>query len=92
MVTPGTYLLDDPADWVDMLKFPDLSKYDFIELGKEAAKNYDPDKFNFYLMQDGLFERWLSLCDPSESLPISLKRPRPPRNPLSRWRTTRSRW
>ena len=69
MVTPGTYLLQDPAEWVEKLKFPDLSKYDFTEVGKEAAKNYNPEKFNFYLMQDGLFERWLSLCDPSESLP-----------------------
>ncbi|MBR6800249.1 MAG: hypothetical protein IKM61_00665 [Eubacteriaceae bacterium] len=68
MVTPGTFILDDPAEWVEKLVFPNLDDYDFTEVGKKAAENADPTKFNFYLMQNGLFERWLSLVDPADGL------------------------
>lgn len=80
MVTPGTFILNDPAEWEEKLVFPNLDEYDFTEVGVNAAEHADPTKFNFYLMQDGLFERWLSLCDPAEGLayiceePESMKR------------------
>ncbi len=62
MVTPNTFILDDPLEWEEKFIFPKLSEMDFTPLREEAAAKADPTVMNFYLMQDGLFERLLSLC------------------------------
>ncbi|KPU44412.1 uroporphyrinogen decarboxylase (URO-D) [Oxobacter pfennigii] len=66
MVTPNTFILNDLLEWEEKFIFPDLDSMDFTPLREEAAANIDPDIVNFYLMQDGLFERLLSLCTAEE--------------------------
>ena len=75
MVTPGPFLLEDPSEWREKLKFPDLDKMDFTPGAAEAAKAIDPNKQTGYVMQDGLFERLLSLCAPEEGLAWLLEEP-----------------
>jgi hypothetical protein len=62
MVTPHTFIMDDPVEWEEKLIFPEFDRMDFTPGGVEAAAKSDPAIMDFYLMQDGLFERLLSLA------------------------------
>ena len=75
MVTPNTFILDDPEEWVEKIKFPNLDDYDFTTYRDAVLETADPDRFNFYLMQDGLFERWLSVVDPADGLAYLIEEP-----------------
>lgn len=68
MVTPNTFIMKDPSEWREKLVFPDLDKMDFSVGAEEARRRQDPDKLTGYVMQDGLFERLLSLCPTEEGL------------------------
>jgi hypothetical protein len=67
MVTPNTFIMDDPLQWEERLLFPRFEKMDFTPGREEAAAKVDSSVMNFYLMQDGLFERLLSLA-PSDAV------------------------
>ena len=75
MVTPNTFIMEDPSQWREKLVFPDLDKIDFSVGAAEAREKMDPNKITGYVMQDGLFERLLSLCPPEESLSWLLEEP-----------------
>ena len=75
MVTPDTYILKDPLEWEEKLIFPDLDQMDFSVGAEEAEKLIDPDKLTFYLLQDGLFERLLSICDPTDVFCFLMEEP-----------------
>jgi hypothetical protein len=62
MVTPNTFIMDDPIEWEDKLIFPKLDEMDFTPGRQEAELKANPAIMGFYLMQDGLFERLLSLA------------------------------
>ena len=62
MVTPNTFIMDDPIEWEEKLIFPNFDEMDFSVGREEAEEKIDPTIMNFYLMQDGLFERLLSLA------------------------------
>jgi hypothetical protein len=61
MVTPHTFIMEDPIEWEEKLIFPDFESMDFTAGREDAAAQSASDIMNFYLMQDGLFERLLSL-------------------------------
>lgn len=75
MVTPNTFIMNDPSEWREKFKFPDLDSMDFTPGAKEAAEKLDPNKINGYVMQDGLFERLLSLCTCEEALAWLVEEP-----------------
>lgn len=75
MVTPNTFLLDEPGEWREKLKFPDLDSMDFTAGAAEAKEKLDPNKITGYVMQDGLFERLLSLCSAEEGLSWLIEEP-----------------
>jgi hypothetical protein len=66
MVTPNTYIMESPIEWEEKLKFPDFSKMDFTQGREQAEAKVDKTVINFYLLQDGLFERLLSLAPTEE--------------------------
>jgi hypothetical protein len=68
MVTPNTFVLNDPKEWREKIKFPDFDQMDFTKGAEEAARQLAPDKLTGYVMQDGLFERLLSLCTVEDAL------------------------
>lgn len=67
MVTPGTFIMEDPIEWEEKLIFPNFDEMDFSVGKEDAEEKIDPTITNFYLMQDGLFERLLSLA-PAENV------------------------
>ncbi len=75
MVTPDTFILKDPLEWEEKMIFPDLDAMDFSVGAEEAEKMIDPDKLTFYLLQDGLFERLLSICNPTDVLCFLIEEP-----------------
>ncbi len=75
MVTPDTFIMESPEEWREKLIFPDLDKIDFSPGAEEAAALLDPNKNTGYVMQDGLFERLLSLCSVEEALSWLLLEP-----------------
>lgn len=66
MVTPNTFILNSLLEWEEKLVFPNFAEMDFTPGREEAAAKRDPNKLNCYLMQNGLFERLLSLCTAEE--------------------------
>jgi len=66
MVTPNTFILNSALEWEEKLIFPNFDEMDFTPGREEAQANIDPTVLNCYLMQDGLFERLLSLCTAEE--------------------------
>jgi hypothetical protein len=67
MVPPETHICPDPADWREKLIFPDLDAVDFGKGREEALIKYDnSQKMNMYVMQNGIFERLLDICDSEE--------------------------
>jgi hypothetical protein len=63
MVRPGTALMEDANDWEDLVKFPDISKWDWAE-SEAVNKNYFRDtQFNCCWQQNGFFERLISFMD-----------------------------
>lgn len=66
MVTPDSFIMESPAEWEEKLIFPDFDKMDFTAGREEAEAKTDKNVFNFYLMQDGLFERLLSIAPTEE--------------------------
>lgn len=75
MITPNSYILEDPSQWKEKLVFPDLDSIDFSVSAEEISRHLDPNKVTAYLMQDGLFERLLSLCPAEEALSWLLEEP-----------------
>lgn len=75
MVTPNSFVLETPSRWREKLRFPDLDKMDFTPGAEEARAKIDPNKITGYVMQDGLFERLLSLCPTEEGLSWLLEEP-----------------
>lgn len=68
MVTPNAFLMEDPLEWEEKLIFPDLTSMDFSKGKEKAETEIDSSIMNFYLMQNGLFERLLSIAPPEEVL------------------------
>ncbi|MFA0816135.1 MAG: uroporphyrinogen decarboxylase family protein [Anaerofustis sp.] len=66
MVTPNTFIMQSPSEWEEKLIFPDFDSMDFTAGKEDALAAADPNVMNFYLMQDGLFERLLSLATAEE--------------------------
>ncbi len=66
MVTPDTYIMESPLEWEEKLVFPDFDKMDFRPGREQAEAKTDKTVMNFYLLQDGLFERLLSLAPTEE--------------------------
>ncbi|MCH1981606.1 hypothetical protein MCG98_03355 [Ruminococcus sp. OA3] len=75
MVTPDTFIMEKPSQWREKLRFPDLNQMDFTVGSQEARTKTDPHKITGYVMQDGLFERLLSLCTAEEALSWLLEEP-----------------
>lgn len=75
MVSPNSFIMETPAQWREKLIFPDLSRIDFSAGAREAKDKQDPDRITGYVMQDGLFERLLSLCPAEEALSWLLEEP-----------------
>ncbi|MDR0839722.1 MAG: hypothetical protein LBN99_08815 [Oscillospiraceae bacterium] len=62
MLTPGTQLLDDITRWEDVVKFPDLSEWDFDTYADNYMKNvYDPNKALTLDIGLGCTERLVSI-------------------------------
>lgn len=74
-VTPNSFIMKDMTDWRKHFIFPDLSKIDFSVGREEAMKKLNPNKMTGYVMQDGLFERLLSLCPTEECLCWMMEEP-----------------
>ena len=70
-------MMDDITEWETVVKFPDLSKYDFkAEAEKELnSPMYDPDKLNQVTIMQGPFERLLSLMSTEDALCALLMEP-----------------
>ena len=77
MLTPGTQLLSDITDWEKIVKFPDLSEWDFKEKAAEFMKTiYNPDKAVSYDMGRGVTERLVSIMGGyTDALPALLIEP-----------------
>ena len=74
-VTPNTFIMKDMSNWRKEFIFPDLDKIDFSVGREEAEKKLSPDKITGYVMQDGLFERLMSLCPTEEGLAWMIEEP-----------------
>ena len=74
-ITPNSYILTDMSQWREKVHFPDLDKIDFSVGREETLKRLDPNKMTGYIMQDGLFERLLSLCPVDECLCWMMEEP-----------------
>ncbi len=74
-VTPNSFIMKDMSDWRKYFIFPNLSDYDFSAGKEETLKRLDPNKLTGYVMQDGLFERLMSLCPTEEGLAWMLEEP-----------------
>ena len=74
-VSPNSYIMDEPAQWREKFIFPDLNSMDFTPGAEEAKAKINPDLITGYVMQDGLFERLLSLCPVDEALSWLLEDP-----------------
>lgn len=66
MVTPDTFIMNTPLEWEEKLIFPSFDDMDFMSGREEAEAKTDHSVLSFYLMQDGLFERLLSLAPTEE--------------------------
>ena len=66
MVTPNTFIIDDMTKWEEKLIFPDLDSMDFTPGKDEAEERTNRNIINCYLMQNGAFERLLSLAPTEE--------------------------
>lgn len=66
MVTPNTFIMDDPLEWEEKLIFPNLDEMDFTKGREEAEAKTEKSVLSFYLMQDGMFERLLSIAPTEE--------------------------
>lgn len=75
MVTPNSFIMESPSEWRDKLVFPNLNSIDFSVGAEKAKAQKDPNKITGYVMQDGLFERLLSLCPAEEALSWLLEDP-----------------
>ena len=67
--------MKDMSNWRNEFIFPDLDKIDFSAGREEAEKKLSPDKITGYVMQDGLFERLMSLCPTEEGLAWMIEEP-----------------
>lgn len=55
-------VLEEIEDWRDVLTFPDFSREDWEANAKaDGVDQFDPDKANYYMIDQGLFERLHSL-------------------------------
>lgn len=62
MLTPGTQLLDDITNWEKVVKFPDLSEWDFEETAERFMKTkYNPAKVLHHDIGRGCTERLISI-------------------------------
>lgn len=63
-------LLDDITDWESVVSFPDLSSVDFISAARQelSSPHYCADKLNIITINEGPFERLLSLMPGEEAL------------------------
>ena len=74
-VSPNSFIMEDMSQWREKFIFPDLDKIDFSQGREEAAAKCNPNKPTGYVMQDGLFERLLSLCPTEECLAWMVEEP-----------------
>ena len=73
MLTPGTQLMDDITRWEEIVKFPDLKKWDFATDAEDFMKNrYDPEKALCMDIGAGCTERFVSLMGGYEDAMIAL--------------------
>ncbi len=62
MLTPGTQLLDDITKWESVVKFPELSEWDFEAQAEDFMKNrYNPRKALHINIGQGCTERLISI-------------------------------
>lgn len=70
------YVLEDITEWRDVLTFPDLSKEDWEANAKaDGVDQFDPDKANYYMVDQGPFERLHSLMGFEDALCAMLTEP-----------------
>lgn len=70
------YVLTDICDWRDQIKFPDLDSIDFAACAKaDGVDDYDPDKLNYFMLQEGPFERLHSLMSFEDALVAMIEEP-----------------
>jgi len=62
MLTPGNMLVEDVADWEKIIKWPNLSEWDFATKAADFMKaEYNPDKVMHYDIGRGCTERFISV-------------------------------
>lgn len=66
-VRPGNPTLEDMNDWERLVKFPDLDKIDWAEMGEMNREYLATDKANQLGIQLGLWERMMCLMDVSNA-------------------------
>jgi len=62
MLTPGSMLVEDVSDWENVIKWPNLSDWDFAKKAADYMKTeYNPDKVMHYDIGRGCTERFISV-------------------------------
>ena len=69
IVTPGTCVLPDIAEWKELVKFPDVDNYDWEAGAKRDTVAWDREnKFSVVMLFNGPFERLHALMGFEEGL------------------------
>ena len=69
MPYPGNYKLKDISEWRDVVKFPDISSWDWDTIAKTELKDIDREnKVIDYFSEQGMFDRLTTLMGFEEAL------------------------